>query len=181
MINIYSIDILQQYNLCHNDVKPGNFLVQWVGNRIQNLKIYLSDFGLVDRMGGTPTFASTEFSGNRLPGVSDLFSLGRLFTFMITEDKTVFYKLIFLPVKLQNHQTTINRIISGVPLLNLIQKMTKILPTERCSINDVLQELGSVNDFNLISMSDLEAKGYPIDHIEVVPSIWEIEDILLQR
>ena len=46
-----------------NTIKPANFLVEFNGDEptLENLKLYLTDFGLVgDHGGGTPGFASPE-------------------------------------------------------------------------------------------------------------------------
>ena len=44
-------------------IKPANFLVDFEGDEptVENIKLYLTDFGLVgDTGGGTPGFASPE-------------------------------------------------------------------------------------------------------------------------
>ena len=43
-------------------IKPANFLVDFEGDEptVENIKLYLTDFGLVGDTGGTPGFASPE-------------------------------------------------------------------------------------------------------------------------
>ena len=53
-------------------------------NDLKNLRIVLTDFGLVgsDTKGGTPIFASPQCFDENRDNMSDLFSLGRVFLYM---------------------------------------------------------------------------------------------------
>ena len=57
-----SVKSLKEANVSHNDIKPTNFLVDWPQNEspsVHNLKVYLSDFGMVDKCGGyTPLYGA---------------------------------------------------------------------------------------------------------------------------
>ena len=179
----FSLIVLDQNGLSHKDLKPANFLVEWRPTEeptVQNLKVVLSDFGLVGRTGGTPVYASPEFL-DPVVGKSDLFSLGRLFTFMVTEEKSVFYALLFLPVQLQNNQNNIRRIVGQIPILNFILKMTNVLPADRCPLADVDNFLTSVNFIEIISRPLLEARGFPDGPFQVPFSVDEFTRMLQER
>ena len=165
-------------------MKPANFLVDWPPTEaptVQNLRVVLSDFGLAERRGGTPVYASPECFFGPVVGKSDLFSLGRLFTFMVTEEKSVFYALLFLPVQLQNDQSNIRRIVGQVPILNLILKMTNVQPADRCPLADVENFLTSVNFIEIISRPFLEAQGFPNGPFQVPFSVDAFTRMLQER
>ena len=74
----------------HNDIKPANFVVK------KNVSmdgfphnIYLTDFGLAEKMDGTPVFASPEcFDESKQK--SDIFSLGRVYLFIILSNRDLY-------------------------------------------------------------------------------------------
>ena len=71
-------------------------------NDLSHIEIVLTDFGLAgsDLKGGTPIFASPECLANpdRKEKSSDVFSLGRVFLFMILP-KAKFLEYLFVPLK----------------------------------------------------------------------------------
>ena len=77
---------MNHVNETHNDLKPGNYLVKFQSgpNNLNNLRIVLTDFGLVgsNTKGGTPIFASPQCFDENRNKMSDLFSLGRVFLYM---------------------------------------------------------------------------------------------------
>ena len=95
-----SLKTLAKHKHTHNDIKPQNFLVKFKAGKddLNNLEVVLTDFGLAGQNaeGGTPIFASPEcFNGTSL--ASDMYSLGRVFLFLILP-KRLFSKLLFVPV-----------------------------------------------------------------------------------
>ena len=95
-----SLKTLAKYRHKHNDIKPHNFLVKFKSgeNDLNNLEIVLTDFGLAGQnaKGGTPIFSSPEcFSETSL--ASDMYSLGRVFLFLILP-RRLFSKFLFVPV-----------------------------------------------------------------------------------
>ena len=142
------MEALAVENMSHNDIKPSNFLADWPEGEsptILNLKIYLTDFGMVDQAGGTPIFCSPEILTGAKPGISDMYSMGRLFLFLIVENRELFYSLVFMsiPDKLLCDQT--RKIFKSFPIINLIKKMTHVDPAERIRMEDVNQELSSTD------------------------------------
>ena len=65
---------------------------------LTRIDIVLTDFGLVGQnsKGGTPIFASPECFGDKT-NASDIFSLGRVFLFMMLP-KESFLKFLFVPI-----------------------------------------------------------------------------------
>ena len=84
----------------HNDIKPQNYLVRFIGdkNDLNNLEIVLTDFGMAgqDAQGGTPVFSSPECFSKKGPS-SDMYSLGRVFLFLILP-KLQFWKFLYVSI-----------------------------------------------------------------------------------
>ena len=110
----------------HNDIKPQNFVVKKFDPRHGNpYRIYLTDFGLAEKKGGTPVFASPEcFEDPEQKRNSDIFSLGRVFLYIIL-GKVDFFLWVYMPVDNQL-KTKMDQIIQNDPILKLISNMTKV-------------------------------------------------------
>ena len=95
-----SLVTLAGHGHIHNDVKPQNFLVRFKGekNDLSNLEVVLTDFGMAgqDAEGGTPVFSSPECFSKKSPS-SDMYSLGRVFLFLILP-KSKFLKFLYVSV-----------------------------------------------------------------------------------
>ena len=126
--------------MCHNDIKPANFLADWPEGTtpdISNLTIYLTDFGMVDKAGGTPIYCSPEGLTKTTPGLSDMFSLGRVFTFLVMEDRSLFYTLVYTTIMDSANLQTIRSVMTSFPILNLIAGMTHVEQSKRLKIEEV--------------------------------------------
>ena len=100
---------------------------------------------MVDRSGGTPIYCSPEGLTSATPGISDLFSLGRVFTFLVMEDQILFYILTFFTIKNQSHLEFIQNYMSSFQIMNLIKEMTHIDKNKRIRIAQVKQRLTNMN------------------------------------
>ena len=138
---------MNEHDQIHNDIKPQNYLVKFLnGDKdLSSIEIVLTDFGLAgsDIKGGTPVFASPECLANpdRKEKSSDIFSLGRVFLFMILP-KAKFLEYLFVPLK--DGKVEIMKLIENEPILNLNSKMTRIkgrlgLPAIRIEIQAIQQ------------------------------------------
>ena len=100
--HIFSLETLESHELVHNDIKPQNYLVKFLNgpNDLTQIDIVLTDFGLVGQnsKGGTPIFASQECFDIKT-NASDIFSLGRVFLFMMLPKESF---LKFLLVRYKN-------------------------------------------------------------------------------
>ena len=147
----------------HNDIKLSNFLADWPEEEVptvDNLTIYLTDFGMVDRAGGTPIFCSPEGLTDAKPGVSDMYSLGRVFTFLVCESRELFYCLIFFPLKNEVEARQIRSIMKASPIMKLIKKMSHIDMDKRISVAEVDRILSSYGvDLELITVEGMVNKG----------------------
>ena len=77
------------------------------------------------------------------PGIFDLYSLGRLFTFLVVENREIFYCLVFMSITDASLCNTTRRIFESFLIMKLIKKMTHIDQDERISIDDVSRELST--------------------------------------
>lgn len=116
---------------------------------------------MVDRAGGTPVFCSPEGLTGTTPGVSDMFSLGRLFTFLVMKDKHLFYSFLFSPILDSTHRQAIRNVMRSFPILELIEKMTDIDQIQRAKIPHVeseLEKIKSNNNLEIITRAAIEFK-----------------------
>ena len=86
-------------------------------------RIYLTDFGLSEKRGGTPIFASPECFDEIKPN-GDTFSLGRVFLYIILS-KSSFLLWLYLPIE-KNLKLTIDNFIHKEPFFKLIANMTRM-------------------------------------------------------
>ena len=130
----------------HNDIKPQNYLVKFLNrqNDLTAIEIVLTDFGLVgsESKGGTPIFASPECLADleRKDKSSDIFSLGRVFLFMILP-KERFLEFLFVPL-VKGGKTKITEMIEKEPIFCLIAKMMRV--KKRINLDTIRDELKSI-------------------------------------
>ena len=142
--------------LVHNDIKPQNYLVKWL-NKIGDLSqidIVLTDFGLVGQKtkGGTPIFASPECFEIKT-NASDIFSLGRLFLFMMLP-KESFLKILFVPITSSIDTIYLrNTILNQRDLIGLICAMTKTNKHQRIKIQQIRATFDSLKNSSQINLN----------------------------
>ena len=136
---------MDQHDQMHNDIKPQNYLVKFLRgkNELTSIEIVLTDFGLAgsDQKGGTPIFASPECLANsdRKDKSSDLFSLGRVFLFLILS-KEKFLEFLYVSL-IKGGKSKIMKLIEKEPILNLCTKMMRI--QNRIGLQAIRKELQS--------------------------------------
>ena len=174
-------------NVSHNDIKPANFLADWPQGEspdITNLTIYLTDFGMADRAGGTPVYCSPEGLTETTPGLSDMFSLGRVFTFLVMEDRSLFYTLVFTTILDSAHHKTIRNVMTSFPILNLIAGMTHVEQNKRLKIEGGLKKLFFINeDYNLeiITKVAIESELTALGQSGILNEDYQVEEMLNER
>ena len=125
---------------------------------LENIEIVLTDFGLAgsDSKGGTPIFASPEClaDAERKDKSSDIFSLGRVFLFMILP-KEKFLEFLFVPL-VKGGKAKITGMIEKEPFFCLIAKMMQI--KKRINLETIRTELKSIvqmkNESTVSKISD---------------------------
>ena len=153
------METLNHHNQIHNDIKPQNYLVKFLNgdNDLSCIEIVLTDFGLAgsDSKGGTPIFASPECLADpdRKDKSTDIFSLGRVFLFMILP-KEKFLEFLFVPLT-KGGKEKIMELIESEPVLSLISKMMRVenridLPTIRRELLSI-RKIPSTSIINSIS------------------------------
>ena len=147
---LISLETLATYGQVHNDIKPQNFLLKF--DDISNVSVFLSDFGLVgnDVQGGTPIFASPECYAVKTTK-SDIFSLGRVFLFVLLPS-TQFLKWLYLPICNEDDHLSVFDRVWADPLLQLISKMSKVELTDRIDLDSLRQEFNQLKDNMLIKL-----------------------------
>ena len=136
---------MDKHNQMHNDIKPQNYLVKFLNgeNDLTSIEIVLTDFGLAgsDSKGGTPIFSSPECLANadRKDKSTDIFSLGRVFLFVILP-KEKFLQFLFVSL-IKGGKDKIMKLIEKEPILNLISKMMRI--QNRIGLKAIKKELRS--------------------------------------
>ena len=140
------METLEQHNQIHNDIKPQNYLVKFLNgdNHLTRIEIVLTDFGLAgsDSRGGTPIFASPECLANpdRKDKSTDIFSLGRVFLFIILPKET-FLQFLFVSL-IKGGKTNIENVIETEQIFNLIAIMMRI--RKRINLRDIRRKISDV-------------------------------------
>ena len=113
-------------------------------NYLSNIEVVLTDFGLAGSQskGGTPIFASPEClaDSKRKDKSSDIFSLGRVFLFMILP-KEKFLEFLFVPL-VKGGKEKITELIEKEQIFCLIAKMMRI--KKRINLETIRNELKSI-------------------------------------
>ena len=149
----------------HNDLKPANYLINWPERcdpDISNIQVFLTDFGMADKPGGTPIYCAPENFTDATPGVSDLFSLGRIFTNLISESKALFYNLIFYVFENEDDLMETKRILRKFPIFMLIKSMTEVEKNMRIEIEKIEDKLLEIK-IEIITTSLLMENGLSHD------------------
>ena len=144
------------HNRVHNDIKPQNYLVKYLNgpNDLTRIDIVLTDFGLAgqDTKGGTPIFASPECFEIKTKA-SDIFSLGRVFLFMMLP-KESFFKFLFIPITSPADTLYLtNIILIQDDFLGLINRMMKTHKVDRIPIQQIRIKFDSLKRNSFINMN----------------------------
>ena len=143
---------MDHHNQIHNDIKPQNYLVKFLNgqNNLSCIEIALTDFGLAgsDSKGGTPIFASPECLANldRKDKSTDIFSLGRVFLFLILS-KEKFLEFLYVSL-IKGGKSKIMKLIEKESILNLCTKMMRI--QNRIGLQAIRKELRSAVQYKNI-------------------------------
>lgn len=150
---LISLETLATYNQVHNDIKPQNFLLKFDNGDISKVSVFLSDFGLVGNnvQGGTPIFASPECYGVKTTK-SDIFSLGRVFLFVLLPS-TQFLKWLYLPICNEDDHLSLSDRVWSDRLLQLISKMSKVEFTDRIDLEAMRIEFNQLKENKSIKMN----------------------------
>ena len=144
------------HNRVHNDIKPQNYLVKYLNgtNDLTRIEIVLTDFGLAgqDTKGGTPIFASPECFEIKT-NASDIFSLGRVFLFMMLP-KESFLKFLFIPITSSADTLYLeNTILNQDDLIGLIYRMITTQKADRIQIQQIRTKLDILKRNSLINLN----------------------------
>ena len=173
---------MEQYSRVHNDIKPQNYLVKYLNgpSDLTQIDIVLTDFGLAgqDTKGGTPIFASPECFEIKT-NASDIFSLGRVFLFMMLP-KESFLKFLFIPItSLTDTDYLTNTILNQNDLFGLIHHMMKTKKSLRIEFHRIrirFDNLKRNSQINLNSFAGTEIER--ITNLNITPEILDyVQDL----
>ena len=82
---INGLKFCKNHGISHNDIKPENILYKIDENNKITVKI--TDFGQVEKSGGTPGFASPESFSEQILSKSDIYSFGKTLLYLYTSDE----------------------------------------------------------------------------------------------
>ena len=144
-------------------------------NDLSRIEIVLTDFGLAgpDSKGGTPMFASPECLANKLRKnkSSDIFSLGRVFLFVILP-KVKFLEFLFVSLT-QGGKEKIMEVLEKDQVLNIISKMTQVqnridLRTIRKALNSVIRNYSARSITKISDIIQKSASQNTYEYIDVL-------------
>jgi len=168
------LETLYSHQLVHNDIKPQNYLVKFLNGRndLTQIDIVLTDFGLVGQnsKGGTPIFASPECFDAKT-NASDIFSLGRVFLFMMLP-KESFLKFLFIPITSTDKDYLTNTILNQNDLFGLIYDMMKTKKSLRIDFQRIrirFDNLKRNSQINLNTFAQTEIER--ITNLNITPEI----------
>ena len=135
----------------HNDIKGENFLVKMDSNG--KPRADLGDFGLESHIGGTPIFASPAACVGTIVGKSDIYSLGMVFLYMIT-DNEMFATLLGATIQSKKDLQAMRKLLDELRVMKLIAEMIHPLPRWRPNVGEIKNYLCSLEsgDFNEITL-----------------------------
>ena len=154
--HVSSLETLDSHQLVHNDIKPQNYLVKFLNGRndLTQIDIVLTDFGLVGQnsKGGTPIFACPECFDVKT-NASDIFSLGRLFLFMMLP-KESFLKFLFVPITITTDQNYLmNTLLYQNDIFGLIGFMMETQQSFRIKLSQVRINFDDLKQNSQIKMN----------------------------
>ena len=179
---IFSLEALVAAKVSHNDIKPSNYLADWPQGQaptVTNLKIYLTDFGMVDQSGGTPVFCSPEGLTGATLGLSDLFSLGRVYLFLVLENRSLFYTLVFESILTSRRLRAIRKVLKNYPILNLITEMTHFEKNKRVTIAQVQQRLTNMK-IEIITKANIENLLTAQGHSGITIQDYQVDEMMAE-
>ena len=119
--------------------------------------VLLSDFGFMNRKGGTPLLASPECQIGTLIEKSDLYSLGGCFIHLVSNSQ-LFSMLMMSPL-LTKEEIELAEKIKKHPIIDLALKMRNPDQSKRPEIDYVIEELKDMDEMwfnnNLIDNPDI--------------------------
>ena len=92
---INGLKFCKNHKISHNDIKPENILYKL--DQDNKITVKITDFGQVDKFGGTPGFASPENFSEPILSTSDIYSFGKTLLFLYT-DADVYKYLTEIPL-----------------------------------------------------------------------------------
>jgi len=121
------------------------------------LFVLLSDFGFMNRKGGTPLLASPECQIGTLIQKSDLYSLGGCFIHLVSNSQ-LFSMLMMSPL-LTKKEIKLAEKIKNNPIIDLALKMRNPDQSKRPEIESVIEQLEAIDEKwfnrNLIDNPDI--------------------------
>ena len=127
----------KKHEISHNDIKPENILYKIDEN--DKITVKITDFGQVQKFGGTPGYASPENFSEPQLSKSDLWSFGKTLLYLYTSPE-VFKCLTQIPLIPDG-----NQIASETEMQNMLQCLQSFL--QENPIIQIVENLLSIGMF----------------------------------
>lgn len=161
---------LKNLKKSHNDIKPGNvlFLKKTKKRKLTktctslfDIQLKLADFGVCNQSGGTPGWSPPDFTHDRIPGESDLFSVGLVILYLLCEDDELFYAI---RDNYTEQGATWTNYFRQLPEIDLIRQM--VSPVSKPSIEWCEQQWQSFK-VDSIARKRLYGIGLPLSFVNL--------------
>ena len=129
---------LQEAGVSHNDTKPRNILIDTCDDN--GVHVYIGDFGQADKKGGTPGWTPPDFLEDRVPGVTDMYSFGRVFLYVLCENADLFYAIRDNIILEEHVNERWYQNFLQLPEIKLVLQMVKPDPIDRISVSDLKKQ-----------------------------------------
>ena len=120
--------------ISHNDIKPENILYK-IGKN-DKITVKITDFGQVDKFGGTPGFASPENFSEPIVSTSDIYSFGKTLLYLYTSEEV--YKCVnYIPLipdgnvlatetEMENMLACLRKFLEGIPIIEMVENLLSL-------------------------------------------------------
>ena len=124
----------KNHGISHNDIKPENILYKI--NEDGKITVKISDFGQVQKFGGTPGYASPENFSEPLLSKSDIWSFGKTLLYLYTTQE-VFKFLTQIPLinegnffasenEMQSMLECLRLFLQSDPIIELVENLLSL-------------------------------------------------------
>ena len=124
----------KNHKISHNDIKPENILYKLDKN--DKITVKITDFGQVEKYGGTPGYASPENFSEQIVSKSDIYSFGKTLLYLYTSEK-VYKCLTHIPLipdesvfdtatEMNNMLSCLKAFLETSPIIEMVENLLSL-------------------------------------------------------